>query len=171
MKTLQVINSPVAKRAVKVGRKNKRRFRPLACADELEEPLFFNDWWYIPIAEDDSAIPEEASSRVNMLKAAEIEVVDLIVAHETTKLLPPPAGESTADKRKAKMERRRGQLAGVGKAASLIMTAMFLGALAGLELLGLIFGSVLMIDPALIAVVRDPETGEKVWIEVATWYD
>lgn len=171
MKTLQVMDSPVARRAVEVGKKHKRRFRPLAYADELEEPLFFNDWWFIPISEDDSIIPEEAKRRVNMLKAANIEVVDLIVAHETTRLLPPPPGESAADKRRAKWERRKKQIKDASKALS-VAADVAIGALAGAVY---VFGHILafgllLIDPALIAVVED-EDGTRVWIEVATWYD
>lgn len=170
MNPLQVMDSPVARQAVEVGRKNKRRFRPVAYADELEEPLFFNDWWFIPVAEDNAFIPAEATRRVDMLKDAGIEVVDLIVAHETTKLLMPPPGESKADKQKAKMERRRKQWADGRQVVALVTV----GAIAALSTIALIMGflisSMMMIDPALIAVVQD-EDGRKVWIEVATWYD
>lgn len=170
MKSLQVINSPVAKKAVEVGKQNGRRFRPLAYADELEEPLFYNDWWFIPVAEDNSIIPTEAKRRVDMLKAAEIEVVDLIVAHETTKLLPPPPGESAEDKRKAKLERRRQQLKTVGKATALVTAGLLAAIIAFGLLLGWIIGYMMIVDPALIVVVQD-ENGQKVWIEVATWYE
>lgn len=166
MKSLYVVDSPLVKEAVAVGRKHHRRFRPLAYAGELDEPLYHNEWWFIPIAEDKSLVPAPAMKGVELLKAQGIQVVDLIVAHESPKLLPPPHGFSAADKRKAKWERRKEQMQTAGEVASFVARSLVRAIATVALLLGWFIASVVMLDPALIVVLEDGT-----WLEVATWYD
>jgi hypothetical protein len=47
---------PEIRQAIEVGRRSKMRFRPLEYADPSDDPVFKNDWWFIPQDQDKSIV-------------------------------------------------------------------------------------------------------------------
>lgn len=99
MNQLFVVDSSMTKEAIAVGRRHHRRFRPVRLAEPIEAPTYDSAWWYIPLAEETSIIPGEALKSVDILKRNGFSIKQIIVAHESPLLLPPPAGESAREKR------------------------------------------------------------------------
>lgn len=158
-------NSQLPVQAMAVGKKAKMHFRPVAVADPLDEPLFNDGWWFVPESQDKSVIPLEAKRGVKVLQTAGIPVMQTIVAHEAPQLLTAPViVKSKRDRQKVK---EAVKLVGLLGAATVAVSGVVITLL---SVLGLMFVSAVMVDPAYIAVCRD-EHGNYFWIEVATWLD
>jgi hypothetical protein len=156
--------SEMVVKAMQVGWEKQFRPRPVAVAEMLDSHLLYDEWLFIPRDQDSSIIPKEAERRVEALRVAGIPIVGEIVAHEAPKLLPAPA-EPAIDWDEVKEKAKKGVMA-TAVAALAVTTAVALafGYILVAGLTGLV-----MLDPALIAVVEDPDTGEHYWLEVARW--
>ena len=157
-------DSKITREAVLVGWEHHWPFRILARACMIDEPIRYNDWLFIPEDQDTSIIPYEASKRVDVLRETGFNVVGTIVAHEAPKqLMAPPK-----PKRDWKI-RERGT--GVGK----VVVQVAIGVLAVMAAIALTLGYAIaygiMIDPALIAVIKIEGEDNYIWVQVATWVE
>ena len=149
--------SEVVRQAMRVGREKQFRPRPVAVAEMPTSHFIDDGWLFIPRDQDSSIIPKEADRRVEELRVARIPIRGQVVAHEAPKLLAAPA-EPKVDWEEV---RKTGVKAAV---AALTLVALAVG-----YAFVLAFSGLAMIDPALIVVVEDPETGEHYWLEVCRW--
>lgn len=147
---MKIIKSETAKEAVEVGRRNRKTFRPLQGRGILDAPVHREEWWFVPIAQDTSVIPQEALRRVELLQNEGIAIKDMIVAHEAPLALMAPKIDRQIKRQKAEI--------GVG----LLTIASF--ALLAFGYLLTATASVALIDPCLIVVLEDGT-----WIEVCAW--
>lgn len=117
----------------------------------IECPFYYNQWWYIPIEQDKSIIPDTAFDRVDKIRQAGIPIKGLIVAHEAPRLLASP-----------KRQRKPIEWQKVGDVA--VTVIMVFGTITAL--LGYVLVTAVLYDPALIVVLDDGT-----WICVCTWLD
>lgn len=157
---MKLVKSEVASKAVEIGRKNRKTFRPLEARGVLAEPVYREQWWFVPIAEDKSVIPQEALYRVELLQKAGIPMKDLIVAHQAPLALMAPKRAQEIDHHKREVA------SGIAQVLMYLVIGVGL-VIGGLPLLVL---SAVFVDPALIVVLStdDPET-DGMWLEVCAW--
>ncbi len=138
------------------------KFKYVAEGPMLDEPVFKDDWWFIPTADPYDEVPEEAQERIDALREARIPIQGYVVGHEARyhrppelqelryKLLnPPPEPEPEIDW--GKVIRGAGRLAvKTGDAIGQVLAAA-----ASLPLL--------VIDPVLMVVV------DNTYIEIFRW--
>lgn len=169
---MKIIKSEQAKLAVEIGRKNRKTFRPLEGRGVLTEPVYREEWWYIPIEQDKSVIPQEALYRAELLQNAGIKMKGMIVAHEAPLALLAPKEEREIRRQKAEVLTGLIALAGI---AVLVLgwivsipaaAAVAIGAPSGMAFswATAILATSALVDPALIVVLEDGT-----WVEVCAW--
>lgn len=143
-------------------------FQVLGVAPVPETPVFCNEWWLVPIAQDNSQIPARALERVQAIYQAGIRPKAFIVAHEAPQHLPAPADAPKISKLEfwshelAKHSLTAAKVTGAilaGVVIPLSLTALGVGAMVALGLL-----SAMAADPCLIVVTED-----NVWIQIDYW--
>jgi hypothetical protein len=154
---MKLVKSEQAKLAVEVGRKNRVTFRALEGRGVLTEPVYHDEWWYVPIEQDTSVIPQEALRRVELLQNAGVPIKGMIVAHEAPLTLMAP--------KKDRQTQRDYTVVKAGLIGLLgAVVAMVVAALSVVVAIPLLVVTAVLIDPALIVVVEDGS-----WVEVCAW--
>lgn len=153
---------------LRVGSERHWSFRVLGVAPVPHAPIFHNQWWLVPIAQDSSPIPLRALERVNSIYEAGIRPKAFVIAHEAPRRLRAPAKISVM----SPLEFRARQLAEhsfrVLQIAGKVLTRFVLPftiALIGVTASAMVgLASVALSDPCLIAV-----TDDDVWIQIDFW--
>jgi hypothetical protein len=143
--------------------------RVLGVAPVPVAPVFHDNCWLVPLADDHSVIPSRALRRVQTIYEAGIRPKAFIVAHEA----PPHLLAAKAAPKETpvghRAEARPSEWAAIGGMVARVVGGVGLALLAvslagpALMLFGLI-GMAALIDPALICVTEDD-----VWIVVDAW--
>ena len=161
---LMQIDSPAVHEIVRTGRRNHFRFRPLRRADPITQPVFNGNVkiprWIIPRQESHVYIPREADRGMELIKSR-LTVVQEVVLEEAPRLLAAPKVDVWAEKQE--------KLIKASNTFGRVVYTAFKLAAGATAVIGYLAVSALLIDPALIAIVR-VEDGRYVWIEVAQWY-
>jgi len=143
--------------AREVGRKNRKTFTILSGTGCLEETIWVGDKKFVPFEDDDSPIPKEAWDRVNLLREADIPIIDFIVMHEDEIA-------KEAIKEQTSWEPQKKQL----KEALTALGNVVVGAVGVFAYTGLAIAPLLLIDPGLVCVLGDER---KTWLCVCTWHE
>ena len=144
----------------------------------LEQPLFVNNWWLVPIELDTSSIPQRACERVDAIYAAGLRPRGFIVAHEAPALLETPVrqGEPSREpligfeqlkqlfpKQLSAALARASSIRALGPPLLKCLEITAKGALAVLTFSGILL-TMALVDPVLIAVTEDGY-----WVEIDRW--
>ena len=106
-----------AERAAQIARKNRWGIMFLMNAGFLDHPLYKNGWWFVP-TQDETRLDKRALHRLNTFRDAGVQITQLIVAHQTSNLLPaPPAPPKEKILPKIKKETKTKVLPVLGEAA------------------------------------------------------
>ena len=143
--------SDEARHALAIGRKNRYWFRVLEETDVIPQPIYKNEWWYLPY-EPSINIPEKALKRAEILKS-NMPIQQMIVAHEAPLLLCAPAPKKI-------------ELPEIGSVVETVFKTIGVVFLVMFSLVGYAFTTALTVDPALIVVLKDGT-----WVEVMRWYE
>lgn len=144
-----------AQRVLELGRTQHWHFRVVGKGEMPSAPYYKDQWWYLPLTPDIN-VPEEGKRRLEALRRAGVHIQGVIVAHETPKLL-------TTDK----TARKKPEMATDFKSSTLPDIVRIFGALASafvtfcVWLIGTVFSTALLIDPALVVVL---EGGERILV-------
>ena len=95
-----------AERAAQIARKNRWGIMFLMNAGFLDHPLYKNGWWFVP-TQDETRLDKRALHRLNTFRDAGVQITQLIVAHQTSNLLPAPPAPPKGDKRRHKRDTTR----------------------------------------------------------------
>jgi hypothetical protein len=143
-------------------------FRVLGVAPVPAEPLFYNNWWFLPAAADHSEIPARPLERVQAIYEAGIRPKAWVILHEARPQLPPPADAPKVSPLEFWAHRMAGhsltviKFTGTVLATVVVPLAVTVLGVSMMAALGL--ASVLLADPCLIAV-----TDDDVWVMVDSW--
>jgi hypothetical protein len=154
-----------AEELVNLGKRHAWQVRTMGRAPVLQQPVYVNGWWLIPVGEDDSRIPKRAQKRVATIYASGLRPRDFVVAHQAPAVLtargqalpagPRTTGAASDDPDKSTLH----DLQPLVKCLTAIAKAM----MAVLALSGLLIAAV--VDPILIAVTEDGY-----WVEIDRWW-
>ena len=146
-----------AQQAIQLGRARRWWWRVAGVRPYPLAPVYRDGFWLVPTS-DVSALPKMARERIAAIRAAQIPVRGIVVAHEATRRLPG------ARPRPSKGARRTIQ------SAALAALGLALAALAYASGLTLLLGLTLLVDPVVYVVLDDGEEQQS-WIEVVRWYE
>ncbi len=158
---------------------------------------FFKTWVYGRREEDEATIPAEGDRIISVLESAGIPIDGQLVGHELEWVESPaesiavvPLEDDAPEIQLPEIDvakwRRRGILAlkvaaaaVLGVAIAAVVVVGVLAALAVVAVVGLVLLPIAAvglaflggIDPRLVVVVTDTDTGEQVWICVLEWMD
>ena len=145
-----------------VGSARRWPFRALGVAPAISQPVFYKNWWFVPIEQDRSLIPTRTLERVQAIYAAGIRPKAFIIAHEAPPQLAAPANRSRAPQWQTwAKQAARHSISGIRFVGNVVSTVAPM-ALMVLLALGLLLP--LLIDPCLIVVTEDD-----VWIQIDAW--
>lgn len=168
---VRIVESAYAKRAVEIGRKNRKTFRVLSGTGMIDSIQYDNGWRLVPFEMETAHIPSEALRRAELLESQGM-VIGKIVAHD-----PPLVQMASPEERQA---RRTKAIAvgtaiaigsavvgviGLAMAAPVVAVAAAPTAMSGASLV-MVLAPLALIDPALICVLRDGT-----WVECCTWHE
>lgn len=132
-------------KVLKLADKNHWGFRVSDEQGMIDHPKYQDQWWYIPISEDEKIIHENAKMRIEAIKRSGVKIQGLILGHEAPRLLQaPPHPPKVIEAKQAKPK----------------PDFSFLPSLL------LYLGMAMLVDPALFVVLDDGT-----WVEVMTWYE
>jgi len=155
--------SKETKEVMAIGKENHWGFRVLGPDEMITSPVYKDEWWYVPLEEDQSIIPEETKRRALTIESSGIKTQGFIVAHEAPKILI-----STTDKPQPVKTQLIQNLDTLGEAVVYILSGF--AAVFGFMLTALPYvlmaPAFLLIDPALIAVLEDGT-----WVELMRWQE
>jgi hypothetical protein len=151
---IQIIQSTEAKKALVLARQYHWFFRVIGTSKMIPNPTYKDGWWLVPVQDDKTIIPKNATQRVEKLIANGVRIQGVIVAHEAPKLLYAPPKEPF----KIDYDAIGKTIEQIAAGLASVIATMF----------GILFLLVpmAMIDPALIVVLEDGS-----WVEVMRWYD
>lgn len=147
-------------RTWQVAKDNHWQFRVVGSGEMPLEPVYKDQWWYLPLTPD-MDVPNEGKKRLEALRRAGVRIQGVIVAHESPKLLT--TFKKAEKKPEFKITFNPKALTDILRILGQITSAFIAFTV---WLITSVFSATLLIDPALIVVL---ESGEKV--EVMTWYD
>lgn len=156
-------DSKVVAETIAISRERHWGARPIATAEMIDIPVYINtgdsQWWLIPEEQYTKPIVKEAKARLEILKLEGIPVVGTIVAEEAPLLLEGQTDYVAATRLVLKSIKR----IAVNSVVALSQLMLVAGSVSIISLAALV-------DPAYIAVIQDPKTGEQTWVVIATWY-
>ncbi len=159
------------RRILEVGEANGWPFQVRGVAPPPLRPMYFRNWYLVPIEQDDSVVPARALVRMAAIYEAGVTPKALIIAHELPPLLPAPPEpprvvRSEVPTKQLSESSRAGIKGAVAPANGLLsIGAAMARAMAFLPLLALPALAAL-VDPCLFVVTEDD-----VWIQIDFWYD
>ncbi len=142
-------------------------FRVLGVAPVPEVPVFYNQWWLVPVTQDTSQIPARTLERVQAIFQAGIRPKAFVIAHEAPSQIAPPPDAPKVSPFEFWARQAAGRSLTVLKVMGTVVAVvapillMVLG-VSALALLGLT--SAILTDPCLIVVTED-----NVWIQIDSW--
>lgn len=147
-------------------------FQVLGVAPVPEAPVRCNDWWLVPAAQDHSQIPARALERVQAIYQAGIRPLAFVIAHESPRELPTPAGAPKVSRAEfwshqvAQHSASAAKVAGGVLAAVIIPLTVAAAGIAAVAMLGVVTAAsaITVVDPCLIVVTED-----NVWIQIDWW--
>jgi hypothetical protein len=144
-----------------LAREHRWNFGVLGAAPIPIQPVFYKDWWIVPIVEDRSQIPARTLERVQTIYQAGIRPKAFVILHEAPKqLLPPKDAPRISPIEFWAKEAARHSLTVLkvtGTVLTRVVLPVFVTVLGGLS-------SAILTDPVLIAVTED-----NVWIAIDAW--
>jgi len=149
---MDTIISKDARKAMEISLKNHYCFRIIQPIEIPADPTYQDEWWYEPVKED-TYMPSEGKRRLEALRRAGVTISGAVIVHEAPKLLKAPN-----EKQGFKISLSPNIVSILGTVASLFFMLTF-----GIVSL---FVQTILIDPALIVVLKDGTT-----VEVMKWYD
>ena len=173
--------SEETRRLMNLGRHQGWDIRVLGQAPMPTEPVKLGDWVLVPADQDSSPIPSRAMRRVRTIKASGIRLRGFVVAHESPKLLKAPDHVQTDNPRAPTLripalspKVKSFLKVAVGAFGMLVIAAVVLSAvamavaaIAAVAVLALplaLAGTLILVDPILVAVTEDGY-----WIEIDRW--
>jgi hypothetical protein len=151
-----------------IGEEHGWPFQALGIAPVPEKPVYHNNWWLVPVAEDHSQIPARALNRVQAIYAAGIRPKAFVIAHEALpQLMPPPDAPrvSRLEAWASRLSRNSTTILNItGKIAVAMIVPLAVAAVAATALAFVGLGYAIIADPCLIAI-----TDENVWIQIDYW--
>lgn len=161
-----VRKSDEARQVVEYGKRRRWDFKVRSAAPMIDRPVHIDEWWFVPIEQDTSPIPNTALLKVKyLLEECHVVPAGFVVAHEAPKLLgdaqyeKPPRFEVP----EWLVPATKTGLKYVAYAALFVVALPFVMLVAGFAMGG--------IDPCLILVTRPDENGRQYWIEIERWYE
>jgi len=151
MSTL-IVRSEQAAKLVTLGRKHHHRYKVLDKQGVITEPLYENEWLYVPLAMETRYIPHEAIVRLEQAEKSGIPIAGTVVGHEAPRLLTAP--------RKIHIDFNAKPLLAF---ATTLLAGFFAAARVVLAVFGLLFVTILQ-DPCLIVILSDGT-----WVSLCEW--
>jgi hypothetical protein len=74
--------SDVMERAMALGDKHGYYFRAMPNIGVISEPVMVNRWRFVPIEQDNTPLPPEAQTRLNLLVEAGFPIKQVLIGHE-----------------------------------------------------------------------------------------
>ncbi len=165
---MKLVKSQIAVKAVAVGLKERKTFRPMTQRGLIYEPFYADEWWYEPYEQSKSVVPQEALRRVELLRRNGIGIKGMVIAHEAPLALMAPVTERQTD------HIRNGftvavitLVAGVAVVVAIALTAPLVAVAvptASVLSLPLLLTTAVLVDPCLIVILSDGT-----WLEVCRW--
>jgi hypothetical protein len=139
-------------RAMALGDEHGYYFRAMPNIGVISEPVMVNRWRFVPLAQDNTRLPPEAQTRLNLLVEAGFPIKQVLIGHEPkTKKEKKEVNFPEVD-----LSSLWTCLRVVGPVLRAVGTVIFYALVAALSLL----------DPALIVILE----GEERWMLcIATW--
>jgi hypothetical protein len=150
-----------------VAKRHNWQFRVMGTAPAPTKPVFYKDWWLIPVTDDNSHIPARALERVQAIYEAGIRPKAFVIAHEARPLLVAPAGAPQMSRLEFWSKQMVDHSAAAAKVAGqvLVVVTPVLLAILGIGFMAALgLAAAILTDPCLIAV-----TDNDVWIQVDAW--
>ena len=177
------LTSPESRQLLALGRTRGWGCSVLGKAPMPDNPVRVGDWLLVPAQHDSSPIPERAFRRIQTIYAAGLRPRGFILAHEAPKLLKAPSSAPTSRDDKPgvlQLPAISPQVKSALKTLAVVLGAIALGiiAVAGAIILAIalvaaamallvpiaMVGTLVLIDPILVAVTEDGY-----WIEIDRW--
>lgn len=165
---MKLVKSPEAVKAVAVGLKNRKTFRPMRQRGVITEWFREDDWWFEPYEQTRSIVPAEALRRVEILRSNGVGIKGMVIAHEAPLALMAPVTERQTDHFSNGVKVAIVTLvAGVAVVVAMALTAPLVAVAvptASVLSLPLLLTTAVLVDPCLIVVLSDGT-----WLEVCRW--
>ncbi len=166
---MKLVKSETAVKAVVVGLKERKTFRPMTQRGLITEPFYADEWWYEPYEQSKSVVPAEAMRRVELLRSNGIGIKGMVIAHEAPLILMAPEHDRQVWRtRNALTVAVFTLLAGVAVVVAIAVAtpvAVVAAPVATSALsLPMLLTTAVLVDPALVVVLEDGT-----WLEVCRW--
>jgi hypothetical protein len=142
--------SDVMERAMALGDKHGYYFRAMPNIGVISEPVMVNKWRFVPLAQDNTRLPPEAQTRLNLLVRAGFPIKQVLIGHE------PKIEKKQVELPSFDWSSVTAVLRVIGPVLRAVDKVIFYALVAALSLF----------DPALIVILE----GEERWMLcIATW--